>query len=139
MTPLQGITYTIDKKTLIVLKEHHGTITLEDEVGAITRLFNDPDFEIGMNILCDLGDAEGNWDLKQMDRFRAFLGDFVEKASHSKWAIVAPGGPTNHNARLFVKLNDSLGGKAKMRVFTDRQSAIEWFATADIPLVAPPA
>ncbi len=128
MTKLTSISYEIDKSAGIVYKKHHGSITLEDEIGIITRLFADPEFELGMDIMCELSEAEANWDLKKMDQFRAFLGDFVEKAARSKWAIVSPGGPTNHNVRLFIKLNDSLGGKIDMRLFKNCEDAHAWFA-----------
>ena len=130
MTKPTSISYKIDKSAGIVYKKHHGLVTIEDEISIIMRLFSDPEFELGMDIMCELSEAKPNWGLKELDQFRAFLGALVDKTAKSKWAIISPGGPISHNARLFIKLNDSLDGKVDMRLFKNCEDARAWFAEA---------
>ncbi|MDF1545593.1 MAG: hypothetical protein P1R58_10885, partial [bacterium] len=123
-----NLRYEIDRQNHRVYKIHSGSVALEDELLVLTRLFTDPEFEIGMDIVCDISDGEIDWTLKDIDKFRSFLNANSGMSVKSKWAVVTSGGVTSHNARLFIKLNESLGSQLIMRVFESREKALEWFA-----------
>ncbi len=124
-------TYKIDQKQNLITIHSTGVVTADDKIAQDKAIVADPKFKMNMNIICDLSAAIYDWDLKEMDKFRSFVRRIGPRIGKSKWAVIASGGATEHTAKIFSVLQESHDNVVKVKVFNDRQKAMNWIKELD--------
>lgn len=119
-------TYRIDSERSLVFKNHVGPITVDDEITLLNQIISDPDFRTGMSAICDFSKAEVDWELHDLDKFRAFVRRVRDSVGECKWAIISPGGATDLTAKLFITLHEAFEANIKVKLFTNEDDAIAW-------------
>lgn len=116
----------------LIRKTHFGQITVDMEIDLLNRILTDERYRRGMSAVCDFTRAVVDWNLKDMDRFRAYMATIKETTGTSKWAVVATGGVTGATARVFITLNDAFGDTIKVKLFGSEQDALEWIGQSRV-------
>lgn len=118
--------YTIDHKRNLVTKTHVGKMTVDDEITLINQIVEDPEFKKGMSFICDFEKATADWELNELDRFRAFVSKIKSLTGDCRWALVFPEGKSTATARIFVALHQALEDTITVELFRDIKSATDW-------------
>ena len=119
--------YKIDVEQNLIHKTHHGEITVDDEIKLLNSIFEDSDFRQGMDAICDFKDATVDWELVEMDRFRAYISRIRYVTGECKWALIFPRGAETSTARLFMAFNDAIGGSTiSVKLFHSYEEGLAW-------------
>ncbi len=126
--------YKIDIDQNLILKDHFGDVTIDDEFDILNAIFDDPNHHPGMNAVCDFTEATMNWNLGDIDKFRLYAAKNKKKAGKSRWAIIFPKGKNTIAIRLLIVLNNSLDSTLMGRLFNNRKEALAWVTNIPKPV-----
>jgi len=124
-------TYKIDTKQNLISIHSTGVVTVEDKIAQDEAIVANSKFKKNMNVICDLSGAVYDWSLEEIDKFRSFVRRIGPRIGKSKWAVIAAGGATEHTAKIFSVLQESHDNIVKVKVFNDRQKAMNWIKKLD--------
>lgn len=124
-------TYKIDQKQNLVLIHSTGVVTVDEKIAQDVAIIADPRYKKNMNVICDLSEATYDWSLEDIDKFRNYVRSISGLLENSKWAVVSSGGKTEHTAKIFCVLQESHDNIINIKVFNDRQKAMEWIRKLD--------
>lgn len=118
--------YYFDEAKRLIHVKKSGTVTVDDDIAMIKAILADPKFRKGMSSISDLTDAQYDWGLPDVDRFREFVYSIADAAGSCKWALVTNGGITQAAARMFIVLYDIHSDKIKIKMFSNKFDAVKW-------------
>lgn len=118
--------YYFDEAKRLIHVKKKGVVTADEDIALIRTIMADPKFRKGMNTISDLTNAQYDWSLPDVDRFREFVYSIAEEAGLSKWALVTDGGITQSGARMFIFLYDIHCDQIKIKLFSNMFDAVKW-------------
>ena len=118
--------YRIDTEENLVWNTHEGEETVDDEIASLEKIAADPKYKKGMNAVCDFREGFVDWDLDDLNRFRAYLFGLSEITGECKWAVITRGGITDLTVRLFTALNETSDNCIQIKSFATERSALDW-------------
>ncbi|MGH8015265.1 MAG: hypothetical protein ACREBV_03650 [Candidatus Zixiibacteriota bacterium] len=124
--------YEIDSTQNLIKTYSSGVVTVGDKIAQDEAILADPNFKKNMNSMCDLSKATYDWNLEDIDKFRNFVRRIGPQMGKSKWAIICAGGATEHTARIFSVLQSACDNIVSVKIFTNRDRAMEWLKKIDL-------
>jgi hypothetical protein len=115
----------------LLVAKRSGPITVSEEIALVKEALSDPGYKAGMNVLCDMTEAEYDWSLEDIDRYRNFVRSHLGTLGTSKWALLTKGGATHASGKLYILLHGLRPGTLQVRLFPNRFDAIKWLGSAD--------
>ncbi|MBN1163735.1 MAG: hypothetical protein JXB45_04100 [Candidatus Krumholzibacteriota bacterium] len=120
------IKYTIIKDRGLIVSIHTGSVPDKEFIDSYTKLFSDPEFDLGYNLLIDLRQAES------VNRSSAALHTIASmvKARYQgskqqpKTAIIASSDLSYGLSRMYQAYSDAVSGESS--VFRNLDEALEW-------------
>ena len=122
--------YIIDEEVNVVHVKYSGTITVSEQMAIINAVLADPKFRAGMDSVSDLTEAIYNWNLNDIDLFRAYVDTITTATGKCKWALVSQGGITGATAKTFMILHEIYADLIMVRLFSNRDDALKWISAA---------
>ena len=116
-------TYSIDKERRLVLTKGFGRYIEEDGLAQRKALLGDENFDNTFNQLLDF--TEVTQIVLNTDSIRV-LAEANVFSEHSRRAFVVTNKLQIGLTRMFTAYRELAGGKEQMRVFEDREEAMQW-------------
>ena len=125
------LTYSIDRRHRLVLTTASGVFTAADALNHQRHLRADPDFDETFDQLADFTSVT---EVRLTGEEIRLLAERSVFSKTSRRAVVAKDALIFGLARMFASYRDAAGGGEQIRIYPDRQAALNWLLEGDTHL-----
>ncbi|MDD4052840.1 MAG: hypothetical protein PHR28_13205 [candidate division Zixibacteria bacterium] len=123
--------YHIDPSINLIAAKRSGAVRVTETMDLIRTILSDGKFRKGMGLMYDLTEAEGDWSMSDIDRFRSYVNNVSGRFGASKWAFILKDGTMESSMRILILLHNTGSGDIAIRLFRNKFEALRWMNSPD--------